>query len=43
MLLSGEASEESDLEVGEEDVDFVDEYAGRLGFLKGAQIKPQDR
>lgn len=36
-------SDGSDLDVGEDDVEFVDEYAGRLGFLKGPQIKEQDR
>ena len=43
---AGEAlhlSEDSDQDVSEDDVQFVDEYAGRLGFLKAAQVKEQDR
>lgn len=37
-----DASEESD-RLSEDDVEFVDEYAGRLGFLVGPQIKSSER
>ena len=42
-LEGGELPEDSDLEVGEDDVEFVDEYAGRLGFLRGSQLQQEER
>ena len=38
-----EAPDDSDLEVSDEDVDFVDEYSQRLGFLTSLDRKQIDR
>ncbi len=38
-----EAPDDSDLEVSDEDVDFVDEYSQRLGFLTSLDRKHIDR
>jgi hypothetical protein len=37
------APEESDLEVSDEDIDFVDEYSQRLGFLTSVNSEQIDR
>lgn len=38
-----QAPEQSDLEVSDEDIDFVDEYSQRLGFLTSLNREQIDR